>query len=315
MRPTTPNYNFARPAGPSPPPTPTAGTAFNVKSRRNGVHFTKSNLPGHNGTITPNGNGPNFFYTPSTRPDDLSPRTSSLDSFAGASDSSGSPPRSEADDDEIPTHESPRRKHTHTRIVGEGAANFVLEDFDSDDYESDDSELSIIHPSQYEDAESEKALSVQSFSPNEIPSRILHDFKNLNTQCGNGEEDGREAWLEMMRAEKRRKRRSSGSVQKRTLSQSIGSDTDDEDIQPVTFDANDAGSSARRLRRKVKGERISLIFDDPPPRIDEEDEGPESVEEVVEIQEEEDDDAMDLRELPYYQYIQQDMEVDTSEEE
>ncbi len=103
-------------------------------------------------------------------------------------------------------------------------------------------------------------------------------------------------------------------MQKRTLSQSIGSDTDDEDIQPVTFDANDAGSSARRLRRKVKGERISLIFDDPPPRIDEEDEGPESVEEVVEMQEDDDDD-MDLRELPYYRYVQQDMEVDTSEEE
>jgi hypothetical protein len=283
------------------------------------MHFTKPDLPDNGGTITPNGNGPNFFYTPSHRPEDLSPRTSSPDSSAGASsDSSGSPPRSEAsdddDDDETPTHESPPRKHPHPRIVGEGAANFILEDFASDDDESDDSDLSIIHPSQYEDAESEKALSVKSVSHNEIPSRILRDFQNLNTQCEHGEEEGREAWLEMMRAEKRRKRRSSGSVQKRTLSQSIGSDTDDEDIQPVTFDANDAGSSARRLRRKVKGERISLIFDDPPPRIDEEDEGPESVEEVVEMQEDDDDD-MDLRELPYYRYVQQDMEVDTSEEE
>jgi hypothetical protein len=33
------------------------------------------------------------------------------------------------------------------------------------------------------------------------------------------------------------------------------------------------GNSARRLRRKIKGERTSSIFDDPPPRIEEEDEG------------------------------------------
>ena len=55
---------------------------------------------------------------------------------------------------------------------------------------------------------------------------------------------------------------------------SIVRDMDDEDLQPVAFKgANEMGSSARRLRRKIKGERTSLIFDDPPPRIEDEDEG------------------------------------------
>jgi len=60
------------------------------------------------------------------------------------------------------------------------------------------------------------------------------------------------------RERKKWKRRSSGT--KRTLTQSIGSDTDDEDLQPVMLEGvNEVGSSARRLRRKV-GERTSLIL-------------------------------------------------------
>jgi hypothetical protein len=154
-------------------------------------------------------------------------------------------------------------------------------------------------------------------------SKILH--------CA---EDNTEEWLKHMRREARRKRRSSGrirasgddnqdkksekpgssnSVQKRTLSESIGSDTDDEDLQPVTFlGANEVGSSARRLRRKV-GERSSLIFDDPP-RIAEAEE-PESCEEVVEVtreEEEKEKDGQSLdRELPYFM---QDMEADPEED-
>lgn len=312
MRPTTPNYNFTRQAGPSsPPPTPTTA-AFNYKNRRNGIHFPKPNLPDQSGTITPNGNGPNFFYTPSNRPEDLSPRSSSPDSSVRASSSSGSPPHSLSSDTGEPISESPLRKQAPVRVVAEG--NFTVEEFGESDYEDWDSDDDVIRPHQYEDAESEKALSVKSVSHNDLDPRVLNGFRNL--QCEN-DEDSREAWLEALRAEKRRKRRSSGSVQKRTLSQSIGSDTDDEDIQPVTFDANDAGSSARRLRRKVKGERISLIFDDPPPRIDEEDEGPESVEEVVEIKEDDDEDS-DVNlgsELPYWRYVQQDMDIDSSDED
>jgi hypothetical protein len=271
------------------------------------MHFSKPTLPTKDGTITPNGNGPNFFYTPSTRPEDLSPRSSSSPDSSVHSSSSGSPPRSLSSSPAAPASDSPRRS---TRIVTEG--NFTLEEFgesDYEDWESGDDE--VIRPHQYEDAESDRAHSVKSAGRNDLDSRILSGIKNLNCET---EEEEREAWLKEQRAAKKWKRRSSGSVQKRTLSQSIGSDTDDEDLQPVTFEgANEAGSSARRLRRKVKGERISLIFDDPPPRIDEVDEGPESCEELVEIDEDEEDDdgngqCVD-RELPYYRYVQV-MDVD-----
>lgn len=75
---------------------------------------------------------------------------------------------------------------------------------------------------------------------------------------------------------------------------------------PGLLDANDAGSSARRLRRRTV-ERGSLIFDDPPARIEEE-----SYEEVIEIIEEGVREDL-ARSLPYW--IQEDMELDTSSEE
>ncbi|KAE8448213.1 hypothetical protein EG329_009643 [Mollisiaceae sp. DMI_Dod_QoI] len=308
MRPHTPNYKFAgQTAGPSSPPqTPTTATTFSFK--RNGMHISASNLPDQNGTIKPTGTGSSFFYTPSARPADLSPRSSSPDSSVHASSSSGSPPRSLSSSPAATMSEFPPPRRT--RIVAEG--NFTVEEFADSDYEDWDSDdEDVIRPHQYEDAESDRAPSVKSVTRNDLDSRILSGFKNLH--CENEEE--RELWLEKLRAEKRRRRRSSASVQKRTLSQSIGSDTDDEDLKPVIFEgANEAGSSARRLRRKV-GERTSLIFDDPPPRIDEEDEGPESVEEVVEIRDDDEDEDgnvdKDLRELPYW-YIQE-MDVDSDE--
>ncbi|PVH87798.1 hypothetical protein DL98DRAFT_222307 [Cadophora sp. DSE1049] len=312
MRPTTPNYNFAQQAGPSSPPqTPTTASAsFKYKNRRNGMHFDPTQLPKQNSSITPNGNGPHFYYTPSNKPADLSPRSSSPDSSTHHSDSSDSPPRSLSSSPIPPFSESPPRKQTRTAVV-EG--NFTLEEFGESDYEDWDSDdEDVIRPHQYEDAESDRAASVRSVPRSEIDPRVLHGLKNLHCETP---EDEREIWLEQQRAEKRRKRRSSGSVQKRTISQSIGSDTDEEDLKPVTFEgANEIGSSARRLRRKTKGERTSLIFDDPPPRIDEEDEGPESVEEIVEVNEGETDiEGGDLRELPYFRYVQ-DMDVDSDDD-
>ncbi|KUJ14886.1 uncharacterized protein LY89DRAFT_698465 [Mollisia scopiformis] len=281
------------------------------------MHISASTLPDQNGTIKPTGNGSSFFYTPSNRPptaDQLSPRSSSPDSSAHASDSSESPPpRSLSSSPAAPMLSSSPPLRRRTRIVAEG--NFTVEEFADSDYEDWDSddEDEVIRPHQYEDAESDRAPSVSVKNRNNDldTMRIVSDFQNLH--CENEEE--RELWLEKLRAEKRRRRRSSASVQKRTLSMSIGSDTDDEDLKPVTFEgANEAGSSARRLRRKV-GERTSLIFDDPPPRIEEEDEGPESVEEVVEIREEDEDEDVDreLRELPYW-YIQE-MDVDSDDNE
>jgi len=121
-----------------------------------------------------------------------------------------------------------------------------------------------------------------------------------------------QAWVERQRAEKRRIRRTSSLI-KRNFTQSLGSGSDEEDIVPLgPLDANDPGSSARRLRRRTQDGRTSLVFDEPPPRIDEMEE-PESCEEVVEMGEDEVREGL-AREFPYY--IQQEMDVDeTSNEE
>jgi hypothetical protein len=195
----------------------------------------------------------------------------------------------------------PRR----TKIVTEG--HFALEEFNESAYEEWESgDEDVIRPYQYEDADSETAQSVKSSggrSKSDLDPRILEGLRDLD--CGTQEEE-HEAWVRAERARKKWKRRSSGT--KRTLTQSIGSDTDDEDLQPVMFEgANEAGSSARRLRRKV-GERTSLIFDDPPSRIEEVDEG---CEEAVEINDDEEEiDRRTMRELPYFL----DMEIDLDEE-
>lgn len=268
--------------------------------------------------ITPNGNGPTFSYNPFQPLDlELSPRSSSPVSSEHSTSSSEAEidsPRPRSRSSSPGTHSTPPKTQIRTRIVSEG--NFTLEEFDDEDYDAFDSDAeSIIRPHQYEDAESDRARSIKAISPaRELDPQILHGLRDVDIHCATTNEDDalneREAWLARMREEKRRKRRSSGSVQKRSLAQSIGSDTDEEDIQPVFEGVNEAGSSARRLRRKVAGERTSLIFDDPPPKIDELEE-PESCEEIVSL--EESDDAGRSggvwRELPYY-VQQSDMEVD-----
>lgn len=198
------------------------------------------------------------------------------------------------------------------REIRIGIGTFIIDEFEDSDYAEFDSDSdSVIRPHEYEDAESEHgAPSIKALS--ELEPSLYDDMEKL--QCENrevgdkvlDEEFEREVWLKKMQAERRRKRRSSGSVQKRTLSQSIGSDTDEEDILPATFEG---ATSARRLRRKVE-DRASLIFDDPPPRIDELEE-PESCEELVEVHES-DIEGKGLRELPYYV---QDMDVDSEDED
>jgi hypothetical protein len=139
----------------------------------------------------------------------------------------------------------------------------------------------VIRPHQYDDADidSDRAQSVNPIRPNDLDSLL----SRLSLHCENEEED-REAWVKAKRA-RRKWKRSSGCVLKRTLSQSIGSDTDEEDLQPVAFEgANEAGSTARKLRRNTK-EGGSLVFDE----VDEEEDGG--------------DGQCTDRELPYYRYV------------
>ncbi|RQM07627.1 hypothetical protein DH86_00002090 [Scytalidium sp. 3C] len=172
------------------------------------------------------------------------------------------------------------------RVVAEG--NFTVEEIRESDYEELDSDNDdVIRPDHYEDAESETARSVNGRRSSDIDPNVLSGLRNLD--CDDPYSyPTYETWMEARRQEKRRKRRSSSSLHKRTLSQSIGSDTDDEDLQPQHLDISEVGSSARRLRRKLAGERTSLIFDDPPPRIEELEE-PESCESVVDVGEDEED--------------------------
>lgn len=203
-----------------------------------------------------------------------------------------------------------------SRIVQEG--NFTLQELRTSDteYDSDDG-LSVVQPDHYEDADSDAAHShkTQPFPPlnnNSLDARIMETFGRLD--C-NDPEENHEAYIQKRREQRRKKRLSSGSIHKRTLSQSIGSDTDDEDIQPL--DANEAGSTARRLRRRT-GERTSIIFDDPPQRIVEEIE-PESGDDVdmQVVEPDVDADVIDVEEvlmhaLPYYQLDTDDsMEVNS----
>jgi hypothetical protein len=256
------------------PSKPAAGT-YRIFGQKTSLPFSTPYQPSSTSSIIPNGPSTTFSYTP-FKPIDLSPRFSSPASSRHSSESEA---------DSLPSRSrscSPVKLFesvAQTKIVTEG--NFSIEEIDECDYEGFDLHCEpVLRPHEYEDAESEKARSTRASSPrHELNDIMVKELKSLDCDLGNRDaEDEREAWLEKPR-EKRRARRSSGSVQKRTLSQSIGSDTDDDDLRPVTFEgANEAGSSARRLRRKM-GERTSLIFDDPPVGRIEEVEEPESCEE------------------------------------
>ena len=279
-----------------------------MNSRRHGMNFSSVISAQLREEMMPNGNVPPFPRNPfQTLDSELSPRSSSpASSVRSSSSETDDPhPRSRSPSLGAQFASTPPNPKVRMRFVSEG--NFILKEFDEQDYETFDSDVeSIIRPHQYEDAESDRAHSARGNSPGrDIDPAIIHQIRDLHCDESVTLEE-RELWLERRREERRRKRRSSGSVQKRSLAQSIGSDTDDEDLQPVQFDANEAGSSARRLRRKVAGERSSLIFDDPPPRIDELEEL-ESCEEVVDVV----DDEQGLRQLPYYEQV---MDVDSDED-
>lgn len=185
-------------------------------------------------------------------------------------------------------------------------ANLIIEelsDFGEDDMEGRDD---VLHPFAIEYADSERgARRLAADDPH-----MINDLQNLNfrspdpgrDELSSGESDLDEgvhqAMLERIRDDRRRKRMSLSSIgTKRTMSER-GSDSDQEDVRHY-LGFEEAGSSARRMKRKVAGHRGSLIFQDPPPRIDE----------VVEPAEELDETETLAKELPFYEYTS--MEVDS----
>ncbi|KAF2102256.1 hypothetical protein NA57DRAFT_73687 [Rhizodiscina lignyota] len=120
----------------------------------------------------------------------------------------------------------------------------------------------ILRPDDCEDADSVRAPS----SYHDEETDVVKQLRDLH--CDDEEQEEKEV---RRYNEKKKKRRSIRS--KRTFSESVGSDMDDEDTKYLDF--NEVGASARRVKRRLSrpNDRTSLIFDDPPPeRITEVDE-------------------------------------------
>ncbi|KAI9731072.1 MAG: hypothetical protein M1818_007929 [Claussenomyces sp. TS43310] len=327
MRPTTPTIEFSAQAPlSSPPETPTT-SAFTA-GRKAGASHPYRVAQNFSRPISSQGKsqeevrqGRHFSYHPSIRPEDLSPRSSSP-----SSDSSHGPTRSLSSESLVaPYTGSSQTTEPTPKIRGQNGtgrnrnSTFTIEEMPESDVgrESDDA-ISVVHPDKYEDAASDAEpfrLPQKPMDPIDIDAHMLaDDLEQLN--C-----DGdRDTWKLKVRQQRRRRRMNSGSIHKRTLSQSIGSDTDDEDIQPPLLDdANEAGSSARRLRRKMEGERTSLIFDDPPQRILELEEPDSDVEgpmNVIPPDVDPDVEEVLMHALPYYDDGDSDsmMEIDSDDD-
>ncbi|KAK4237567.1 hypothetical protein C8A03DRAFT_15897 [Achaetomium macrosporum] len=314
MWPAATKSKISQHVGPSPPETPrTASPVFGRKSSpRPGelpqqVPLRPMAPPLSTGQTAVN--GPSFSHSRAIRPEQLSPRTTSSSSASAASssdseDSEGSiavgpsaSPIPERRPEPAPPAPETNRIVTETDLIVEELSDFG---------DSDDERLGVIRPCAIEYAESDRSSSRSRTRP-EVDQKMVYSLGNLNCSDDSDESDlsehEYEAFLIKRRAEMRRKRMSSGSIGKRTISESIGSDTDLEDIRSF-LGVEEAGSSARRLRRRVGDRnRHSLQFQDPPPpRIDELDEPPSSEDEIFVGE-------SLARELPYYEYVS--MEVDS----
>ncbi|CAK7222403.1 hypothetical protein SBRCBS47491_004854 [Sporothrix bragantina] len=210
------------------------------------------------------------------------------------------------------------------------------------DFDSDNGMIPVILPYEIEEAESEREKtpdpnrnrsgkfnmakarrrsSARLSKLPEIDRSVMSGIREFTFGADSDEEvlldedDGSDydegalnSFLLKQRDEKRRRRMTSGSISKRTITESIGSDTDTEDLSAM-LDANEVGSSARRLRRRL--DRHSLQFQDPPPpRIDELEE-PDTSDNEDDVKELIHNGETLARELPYYTLEYISMEVDS----
>ncbi|KAF4508434.1 hypothetical protein G6O67_004812 [Ophiocordyceps sinensis] len=301
----------------SPPETPTARKPVHHHQhyRQRQAPFYRFSRPlSQDPNIKPVGNGHQFSYQPVLGPEQLSPRSSSSEP---AQDSDSDPASSSACQQGIEAHSVPASYAAD--VSGDGQTE---SDEDSDDdSEGPDSDPSSPGPDPGRGSDTESvhlhamgALEcdfviedvdpmdsgcegLEVLFPTEIESDLdkamMQDLKNLN--CSNEASDNNpcdgdeEAFLQR-RQELRRHRRvsMSSSFGKRTHSELSDSDND----EAGSLDANDVGSSARRMHKRLH--RSSLLFQDPPePRIDELDE-PDSSEDAYAAG------TSLARELPYY---------------
>jgi len=162
------------------------------------------------------------------------------------------------------------------RMTAVREANFTVEEV-VDDPMCSDSNIEVVRPDHYEEADSEVENDEHTSGPakddeTKRSAGIIHGLRNLH--CDGDDIDSQE---ERERIYMRKKKRWSAGVFKRSHSQSIGSTTDiDVDVDEEALDAQDVARSARRLRRRVRGpsERASLTSDDVSGKSVAESEGP-----------------------------------------
>lgn len=324
MRSSTPIFNVpANNGGPtSPPQTPLMSAAHPPPfwlNRKISPRVSPGPGPGSAGFVAPPDIRPSAVstsairvaepnYTIPVRPGDLSP-LSAHSSPADLSDT-----EADTSDDDLlrgspvpPTLPYSRRSCAHGSVASQPRVvvpcNFIIEelsDFDADDMEG---RTDVVHPFTIEEAGSER-------SPLDDPNldhRVIEDLRELHVRSPPPDtssssddsdltDDAVTRKIKAARLQQRQSRMSHSSIGTKRTKSEMGSDSDREEARHY-MNFEDVGSSAKRLKRRP-GDRRSLIFQDPPPRIDE----------VVEPEELEDGETL-ARELPFYEYTT--MEVDS----
>jgi multidrug efflux pump subunit AcrA (membrane-fusion protein) len=253
-----------------------------------------------------------------TRPAQLSPQSSSDSLVSSDSQASSAQSSAQASDASYERRQSGQRSPSPAPLAGPArtvsylAATFIIEEL-SDFDGSDADRRGVIKPYLIEDAESERSRS-RSRNPPEIDRTILYSLGKLrcsddeveNSDQSEMDEEEQLALMARVRRARRQKRLSTGSIGKRTITESLGSDSDREDLRGTTtfLDITEVGSSARRLRRRV-GDRRSLQFQDPPLPVIEQMEEPGTSDDELAGGE-----AL-ARELPYYDSEYIIMEIDS----
>lgn len=259
--------------------------------------------------IRPIGQGHQFHFTR------LRPRGQSRPSTASGQIDTTSPQESEDDDDEsdmISEMESEEATDDDSEDESEDQSEAASEDesdgdsiqelrrtvlrveeagFEIEELGSDlgyDSDIEVLLPYQLEDADSEVGLE----------DCLLDQFKEMRCQPDSSDDE------EQQRIYRRKKKRWSAGIFKRSHSQSVEGDSSYSDNDPL----DDVDSSARRLRRRVRGpdDKSTHLF---------EDNGYPNSNNIVEVEEPEDgieiphtqgppsipsDDGFTLDELPFW---------------
>ncbi|PNP45346.1 hypothetical protein TGAMA5MH_03070 [Trichoderma gamsii] len=174
------------------------------------------------------------------------------------------------------------------------AVDFTIEDMDPMDSEWEG--LDVVHPTEIESESDAEALPSQPASQQkDLDQDMMQDLENLN--CSNeASDDETEPDEDDAESEFRRRQQELKRIRRVSMSSSFGkrthSELSDSDDNDCALDVNEAGSSARRFRKRVH--RGSLLFQDPPaPRIDELEEPNSSEDEYA-------NEMRLARELPYH---------------